>query len=61
MRVFELMNELSKLPAGAIVKVNLLRDTSELPVSDEENDTREISCEINSVDHSKEDTVFLSD
>jgi hypothetical protein len=59
MKVYELMNELSKCSAGAEVKIHLLRTLDEMPVYEDE-DLREVDSNVGSVD-GNDYTVYLSD
>ncbi len=48
MKVYELMNELAKMPAGNVVRIEMLKGLSELPVYEE--GLREINFEVQSVE-----------
>ena len=57
MRVFELMAQLAELPAGAEVKIHMLKSLREIPVYDD--GLRRIKFPVANVDFVKDDEVWL--
>ena len=60
MKVYELMSKLSTMPAGARVRINMIKTLSEIPVFDSDDEAREINFEVMEVAlEDDESTVVL--
>lgn len=61
MKVYEMMSKLSTMPAGARVKISMIKDLSEIPEFDDDEETREIDFEVTKIDLEDDGSTVVLD
>lgn len=61
MKVYEMMSKLSTMPAGARVKISMIKDLSEIPEVDGDEETREIDFEVTKIDLKDDGSTVILD
>ena len=61
MKVYEMMSKLSTMPAGARVKISMIKYLSEIPEFDDDEETREIDFEVTKIDLEDDGSTVVLD